>query len=249
MVLSLRQKLTVIPVLLYWPSIFVLTHIPMPRTILKNIHTSDKTLHYLAYLVLVFLLWFAISFDKKVNWRKAAVWWILFVVVWYGVFDEWLQSYVGRNADVMDFLANLAGALTGLILLSIFPFWPASLALTGAAIFVLMNLMDANLADFLPITNAAFHLSAYALFSLLWTRCMYDLLPIKAPQARWLVGVLALPIGFLLAMELFSAIANNGFRLQDVIISLIGIAAVVATIYLTALFRQRFTQKSSPGAT
>jgi hypothetical protein len=201
---------------------------------------SDKTLHYLAYFVLVFLLWFATSPERKVNWRKAAVWWILFVVVVYGVIDEWLQGYAGRSSDVLDFLANLAGAFTGLVLLSIFEFWPASLALTAAAIFVLTNFMRASLADQKPVINAAFHLCAYAFFSLVWTRCMYHLLPIKAPRAKWLIGALALPMGFLFGVELFSAVAGNGFRPLCVFISAVGIAAVVITIYLTALFRRPY---------
>ena len=242
MALSRRQKLTIISLLVYWPGIFVLAHIPIPRLVYKA-QVSDKGIHFLAYLILVFLLWFAISPSRKVEWRRATVWWILFVVVWYGVFDEWLQGYVGRNPDVMDFFADLAGALIGLVLLTIFPFWSASVAITGAVIFVLTNFMGPNLADLLPVTNAVFHLLAYAFFSLLWTRYMHHFLPIKAPEPKWLIGALALPVGFLLAVELFSALAGNGFRLTCVIISAIGIAAVVVIIYLIALFRRSFGRK------
>ena len=241
MALLRRQKLTIIPILVYWPAIFILTHIPISRAVLKHLHASDKTLHYLAYLVLVFLLWFAISPNRKVNWRRAAAWWVLFVMAGYGVVDEWLQGYVGRNPNIKDFLADLAGAMTGLILLSIFPFWPASLALTGGAIFILTNFMYANLADHLPVTNAAFHLFAYALFSLLWIRYMHYHFPIKAPHSRWLTGALAMPIAFLLAVELFSVVAGNDFRPLSVIISVAGISAVVTIVYLTASYRQSLT--------
>lgn len=243
----LRCKLTVIPLLLYWPAIFLLTHIPIPQMVIKNIRASDKTLHYLGYLILVFLMWFAISPEKKVSWCRAYTWWALFVMVVYGAVDEWLQGYVGRDADVMDFLANSAGVLTGLILLSIFPFWPASLVLTGAAIFVLTNFIQANITDQLPIINTIFHIFAYGLFSLLWVRYMHYLLPIRAPQPKWLIGALALPTGFLLAIELFSTVSSNNFRPQDVIVSAGGIVAIVATIFLTALFRRRATQRFPSG--
>ena len=245
MTLPLRQKLTIIPILFYWPTIFILTHIPIPRIILKNIQASDKTLHYLAYLTLAFLFWFAIGPDRKVNWRRAAAWWALCVMAGYGAIDEWLQSYVGRDPDAMDFLANLAGSFTGLVLLSIFPFWPASLMLTGAAIFVLTNFTHADPADQLPVINAVFYLCAYALFSLLWIRYSYQLFSIKTLQPKWLVAALAIPIGFLLGVELFSTIANGCFRPQNLLISLIGIGAVVVTVYLAALLRQNPTQKSS----
>ncbi len=244
MALARRQKAILISLLLYWPAIFILAHIPVPQ-FFHGAQVSDKTLHYIAYFVLVFLLWFAISPDRKVKWNRAAVWWVLFVVVCYGVLDEWLQGYVGRNADVRDFFADLAGALTGLVLLMIFSFWPAALAVTGATIFVLTNLMRGGLADVLPVTNAVFHLFVYGLFSLLWTGYIPYLLPIKAPEPKWLIGALSLPIGLLLAVELFSALAGNDFRLSHVIISVAGIAVVIIANCLVALFRRVSTQKLS----
>lgn len=247
MAFTLRQKLTVIPILVYWPAIFILTHIPLPPSLLRGIAASDKTLHFLGYLVLVFLLWFAVSAEAKVNWRRTVVWWVLLVMAVYGVLDEWLQGYVGRSPNIMDFLADLGGALTGLILLSIFPFWLASVALTAGVIFILTNFAQPNPGGMLAVTDAAFHLFAYGLFSLLWIRCMDHLLPIKAPEPKWLVGVLALPIGFLLAVELFSVVAGNGFRPLRVIISTVGIIGAVGDIFLIALFRQRFRGKSARG--
>ncbi len=248
MVLSRRQKLTIILLLLYWPGIFILTHMSQARmpSWVVQMRMSDKILHYLAYFVLVFLLWFAISPYKKVKWHRATAWWVLFVVVWYGVFDEWLQRYVGREPDVMDFFADLGGTLTGLILLTIFPFWSASLAVTGAIIFVLTNFIQANIANLPPVANAAFHLFAHGFFTILWIRYIYHFLPIKAPQPKWLIGASALPIGFLLAVELLSVVAGSGFRLSRVIISAVGIAVVVITIYLIALFRRGLTKKLSP---
>jgi VanZ family protein len=245
MALARRQKVVLISLLLYWPAIFILAHIPVPK-FFHGAQVSDKTLHYIAYFVLVFLLWFAVGPDRKVKWNSAAVWWVLLVVVCYGVLDEWLQGYVGRNADVMDFFADLAGALTVLILLTIFSFWPAALAATGAAIFVLANFMRGGLADVLPVTTAVFHLFVYGLFSLLWTGYLRDLLPIKAPEPGWLVGALSVPVGLLLAVELFSVLAGNDFRLSHVAVSATGIVVVIIAIYLVALFRRGSAQEPSP---
>ncbi len=244
MVLSHRQKLTIILLLLYWPGIFILAHMPIPRLVYKA-QVSDKSLHFLAYLILTFLLWFAISPTKKVNWRKASAWWVLLAVVWYGVVDEVLQYYVGRGPDVMDFFADLGGTLAGLILLTIFPFWSASLVITGATIFVLTNFTRANLADLVPITNAVFHLFAYGFFTMLWLRYIHLLLPIKAPKPKWMIAALALPVGFLLTVKLFSVIFGKDFGVKDVIISVAGIAAVVITTCLIALFRRGRTQRLS----
>ena len=248
MALSHRRKLITILLILYWPLIFVLSHIPIaniPPWVIQAA-TSDKALHYLAYLVLVFLLWFAISPDSKVNWRRQIVWWVLSAVIWYGALDEWLQGYVGRNPDIMDFLADLAGALTGLILLSIFPFWSASLALAGAVVFVFTIFMQANLADLMPVTNTIFHLSAYGLFTLLWIQCMHHYLPLKPPEFKWLAGAIIVPASFLSSVKLFVFVTDKGFRIQEIIVSLTAIVAVVVTVYIAALLRCCFNTKLSP---
>lgn len=248
MALSRRQKLTIISLLLYWPIIFILAHIPVPQLV-REAHVSDKSLHFLAYLVLVFLLWFAIRPDRTVNWRKAAIWWVLLVIAGYGVVDELLQSFVvGRSCDVMDFFANLIGVLTGLILFTFLTFWPALLVVTGIVIFVSANLTQANLADLLPVANVMlmFHLFAYGFFTMLWIQHIHHFLSLKAPKPQWLMVALALPTGFLLAVKLFSVISGKNFAAPDVIISAVGIATVVGITYLAALFRRRTTGKLPP---
>ncbi len=173
------------------------------------------------------------------NWRKATVWWLLAVIVWYGVLDEWLQGYVGRNADIMDFFADISGALTGLILLTIFPFWPASLAVTASVIFILTNISQANLADLLPITNAVFHFCAYAFFSLLWLRYIHHSLPVRPPQGRWLIGAITLPAGLLVLVEFFATLTGDEFNIARMAVSAGGVVIVVMGVYLVGLFRQR----------
>jgi len=245
MALSLRQKLTITSLVIYWPTIFYFAHIPIPRWVYEA-GVSDKSLHFLAYLLLVFLLWFAVCPGKRVNWRKAAVWWMLFVAVWYGVIDELLQGYVGRSCDIMDFFANLAGALTGLILFTFLTFWPAFLVVTGITVFLLTNLARASVADLLPVTSVVFYLFAYGFFTLLWIRYMHLFLSLKATQPRWLIVALVLPIAFLLTVKLFSVILGKNFSVRNVIISAAAIAVVAVTIFLTALLRRRFAQKLSP---
>lgn len=234
MTLSLRQKVTIILLVFYWPAFFILAHIPVPGLVRKA-GVSDKGLHFLAYLILVFLLWFAVSPDQKVVWRKAVLWWVFIVVTGYGVVDELLQGVTGRNCDVMDIVANIAGTFTGLILLSVFTFWPAALLVTGAVIFGITNITRANLAELVPVTNAMFHLFAYPIFSMLWICYMHLYLSIKPPKSKWLMAALAVPIGLLLTVKLFSVILGKGFGLREVIISVVGIAAVVVITYLIAL--------------
>jgi len=237
MALLSRQKLVLILLAVYWPALFILAHIPIPQFV-RQAGVSDKTLHFLAYLILVFLLWVTISRDKKVDWRRAVVWWVLLSVLGYGVVDELLQGCVGRSCDVRDFAADLAGVLAGLILLSFFTFWPAVLIVTGATIFGLTNVSRVNLANVLPVTNILLHLFGYAIFTLLWIQFIDLFLSPKPPKLRWLIIALALPTGFLSAVKLFSASAGKSSGLRDVILAAVGIVVVVSTFYLTTLFRQ-----------
>jgi len=240
MALSRQHKLIIISLVFYWAALFILAHIPIPQLVRKA-DVSDKGLHLLAYMILTFLLASAINPYKKVNWRKAAVWWVLLVIACYGIVDEVLQGYVaGRSSDIRDFFANLVGTLTGLVLLSVFTFWPACLVVTGVTIFGLTNIARANLADLLPGTNTAFHLFAYALFTLLWIRYMQGThLRFMASKLKWLIVASILPAGLLLAVKLGgSLILGRSFAITDVIVSAVGIAAVVATIFISGLIRR-----------
>jgi hypothetical protein len=219
---------------------------PIPELVYKA-RVSDKSLHFLAYLVLVFLLWFAVCPDRTVNWRKAGVWWILFVVVWYGVIDELLQGYVGRTCDVVDFLVDLAGTVAALILLTFVTFWPACLVVTSIVIFLLTNLARANLADLLPVTSAIFYLLAYGLLTAVWIQCMHLFLSLKVRQPKWLIGALGPPTAFLFTVKFFSAILERNFTLRSVILSAVGIAAVIAAAFLAVLLRPGSAQELSPG--
>jgi len=247
MTLSRQQKLIIILLLFYWPAIFILTHIPIPQVVYKA-HVSDKTIHFLAYFILIFLLWFAINPGRKVNWRKAAAWCILFVVVWYGVADEVLQGYVGRSCDVRDFIADLTGTLAGLILFSLLTFWPASLVVTGTTIFLLENLAKANLSDLVPIINTLFHLFAYSFFAILWGHYIHLYLAIKPPKYAWLALALAVPITFLFLVKLFSVISGSYFDTYNVIIAAAGIVIVVLAYYIIVLLRCSIAKKNNlPG--
>jgi len=244
MTLSHQQKISVCILVLYWPGLFVLAHIPIPHVV-QEADVSDKSLHFLAYLILTFLIWFTVRGDRKVKWRRAAPWLVLFVIIVYGILDEWLQSYVaGRSCDVRDFFMDLAGALAGLILLSFLTFWLAGLVVAATFIFGITNITRANLADLLPVTNAVFHLLAYAILTVLWIQCTHLFPAVKAPKAKWLILALAGPTGFLIIVKLFSVITGKDFALSDVIISFGAIAAVVTAFYLRALFHKTQGSKS-----
>ena len=240
MALSLQRKITTIVLALYWPTLFIFAHIPIPRVV-READVSDKSLHFLGYLVLVYLLWFAVRGNEKVNWRSLGPWWILAIMALYGVFDEWSQNYVaGRICDVQDFLADTVGTVGGLVLFSVFTFWPAGLLVTAIVIFGVTNVTRADLAHLMPVTSAAFHLFAYAVFTALWIQYIRRFPSVlRAPRggAKWLMAAAAGPVALLLIVKLFSVIAGRVFAVRDMLVSAGGIGVVVAVVYLTVLFR------------
>ena len=239
-----RRKLCIIPVLLYWPVLALLTSIPIPQLV-RRAGVSDKVLHFLAFLILFFLLWFAVSPAKKAKWGKPAVWWVFFIVVIYGAVNERLQLYVGRSADVRDFAANFLGAAGGLIFVTFISSWSAWLMLTGISIFLLKNITRVKLYDLIPQTDALFHLLAYAVFTLFWLCNLYHLWRLRAPSLKWLISAMVLPCSFLFAVEFYSVISGKGVVLRDIILSSAAIAVVVGATFLSGLIRQNVYQKAS----
>ncbi len=232
-----RHKYVLITLGFYWPAIFIATHVPIPL-LARRSGMSDKTMHFLAYFILVFFWWFAISPYKKVHWAKAKVWISLVIMVWYGVFDEWLQGRVGRSADVMDFFADLTGTVTGLLILTVFTFWPAGLIFSTILIFTIANLSKIDLLWELPFVNTGFHFLSYAMFTLIWIQYIYRYLPLAAnnlTQSKWLLVTLSVPILFLAAVKFSSIPLGKEVWLVDCVTAFVGIASAVLTSYFTCM--------------
>jgi len=232
---QLRKKLALISVIVYWPTIFFLTHIPMPKVV-HQANLSDKNLHFMAYFILVFLLWGAIKPYSKVSWRESPVWLLLALIVWYGVVDEWLQCYVdGRSADVRDFFSDLMGALASLGILSVLTFWQALLAMSAMTVFVLINSSQGDITQLLPITTAIIFPLLFAGFTGLTFFSSYTS---KIPNfstgngdSRWLPSTL-LPLGLLIIVKVGAILLHRHLATLDVIISGATIMVTAFSIWL-----------------
>lgn len=242
MALSHQRKITIVLLALYWPTLFVFAHIPIPQVV-REAEVSDKGLHFFAYLVLTYLVWYAIRGQKKVNWRGIGPWCILAGLAVYGVLDEWTQSFVaGRTCDARDFVADMAGTLVGLILCTVFAFWPAGLLVCAIVIFGLTNVTTANLGDLMPVTSGMYHLAAYAIFAAFWVQCIrHSRFGVRLPKIAPgdLVMAAAAPLALLLFVKVFSLMSGRAFGGRDMLISACGIGGVLAGVYLAPFFRRR----------
>ncbi len=75
---------------------------------------SDKVVHFASYAVLgAALAWAA---DARTV-RQVVLW--FGVATMFGAVDEWHQQFIpGRRTDVRDWIADTAGAVTGLLLMT-----------------------------------------------------------------------------------------------------------------------------------
>jgi len=104
-----RISLAVLAV--YWLALFASTHVPeVPHAIVTRI--SDKLLHGGGFAILAFLFVWAWSSRGRLAGRQWLV--VLAVLVLYGAADEVTQIPVGRNADPLDWLADVIGVIVGL---------------------------------------------------------------------------------------------------------------------------------------
>jgi VanZ family protein len=237
--LTRRQKITIAVLVLYWIVLAIVSHIPIPQLVYQA-QVSDKWLHYLAYLNLVFLLWFSARPDSKVSWHGWFVWLIFFATAASGGLDELTQPYFGRTCDIWDFVANTEGILAALVMFTFLAFWQALPAVLAITIFGLTNLAKADLSKLVPITDAIFHVLAYGGFTLVWAQFMNLYLSPRTTIVRLLLTV-GMPVGFLIVVKTGSILLGRHFALTDLLFAVLTIIAVAA---ITVIFRSRTIRAS-----
>ena len=233
-----RHKSILIALGIYWPLIFWLTHIPVPD-VARQSGMSDKTMHVLAYFVLTFLVWFAISPYEKARWNTKKIWMILAIVACYGAADEILQGRVGRSADVLDFFADLLGVVFALGVLSLLSFWPALLAASAVFVFVLSNLSNVLMLYPQYYLDTAFHYTAYTAFALIWIQHAERAPSLRLSGTPWLISSLLVPVGLLMLIEGSAPLFGRSISWIEVAAALFGITSAILISYLTVWLSRR----------
>ncbi len=117
--LERKKKLFVFtPLIIYWIILFIATSLPVQSV--PAIAISDKINHFLAYFILSVLLNLALIFQRKsiFFFNNAAAAAVIIASV-YGALDEIHQIFIpGRFAEVLDWLADTAGAVLGVLFIS-----------------------------------------------------------------------------------------------------------------------------------
>lgn len=233
MAMTRRRKVMILALALYWPTLFVLAHIPIPQVV-READMSDKGLHFLMYAILTFLLWSVIRPRVKVDWRRASGWLVLLAVLAYAVCDEGLQHFVaGRSADPKDLVADMSGAIATLAVFSVCSFWPAGAIISAMAIYMLPVLARKDLMSLLPVMTSVFYVGGYAFFTLLWMRCCYPLMRVRNNSyGRFLVSVSG-PLALLLVTKISAAVKQRPFETWDMVAATVGILGGVLAAHVS----------------
>jgi VanZ family protein len=102
----------------YWAVLFFGTHARLPPGAIAP--GMDKSIHFFAYAVLGGLLIAVHATRGLYTWATVFTCWL--ILVGYGVFDELTQILVNRQCELYDWLYDVAGAATGLLLVT-FAVW------------------------------------------------------------------------------------------------------------------------------
>jgi hypothetical protein len=233
-ILTGRQKKTIVISVFYLITLFTITHMPIPELVYQA-KVSDKWLHFLAYLNLTFLMWFSINPDMKANWRNWTTYLIFLAAVVLGATDELSQPFTGRTCDVFDFMADAEGILAGLVILAFLTFWPSLLVVWAISIFGIATLISADLSKMAPILDTVYHILAYGGFTLVWAR-LVNLYLLPRTLISQLLLIISLPLGMMLFVKVSSILLGRYFTITEMLCSA---GAILAIATATCLFKRK----------
>ncbi len=233
-----KHKIIIAVAIFYLITLFVSTHIPIPGLVYKA-GVSDKWLHFLAYMNLFFLMWYACLGSKKANWRRPAVWLIILAGLILGGIDELTQPYTGRTCDILDFIADVKGVAGGLIIVVFLSFWPSLLAVLAISIFGIAILVSADPSKLAPTLDTFYHIIAYSGFTLVWSKLIKVYLSPRTMLSRFLLTA-GLPLGLMFFVKASSIVMGRYFAGMEILISA---AAILAASAASCLFQRRKRQE------
>lgn len=114
-----RSKLALAVLCVYWPVIFVVSHIPK-KMVPAGWSVSGIGLHVLAYSVLTVLVFAAAGMVRQTSLRCGKTWALVGLISGYAAVDELLQlTSRGRNGRVIDWVVDTTACLVCVVLLAL----------------------------------------------------------------------------------------------------------------------------------
>jgi len=111
-----------LPVVVYMIIIFIASSLPEKKLPEIGFEMNDKIIHIGEYFLLYLLFFLSFSNIEKDNIISKNLFTFSFILtVFYGITDELHQALVpGRSADIFDIVADIFGALLGILFLKFY---------------------------------------------------------------------------------------------------------------------------------
>lgn len=111
-----RTALVRLALPLYWIALAIATHYPTVQ-IPGAFEWRDKIVHFATFGILAWLLWHFLTRTRPAT--STTIWRALAVLVPYATLDEYTQQFVRRNTELADWIANIAGIVTALLVMEL----------------------------------------------------------------------------------------------------------------------------------
>ena len=222
---------------IYWVALFIATHMPKIPNWVRSSSIPDYSLHYLAYFCLTFFIWNNLALNEKISWKKPKVWIIISFMVWYCAVDEWLQAYVGRTPQLRDYFADMAGVMSGLLIMTLCRFWMSSFLYIVLGSFTLSFSSKLSTMFNSVKLNSTFNFCVLALLTIVW---MQIITPYKSnfkSQIKWFFKAISAPLIYLTTLFAVNYFVHNkDIYIIDIIIGLAGMFSASLAGLLGGLF-------------
>jgi len=244
-----RRRLPVIILAVYWPAMFLMTHLSSVRVQQLQYRGHDVFLHGLAFLALTLLYWLARHGFKPPQLHSGRTYLTLLLLAGYAAVDEITQGLVeGRDSSIIDWLSDLGGCLVGLLLLIVCRRCLYWLIVYWLGFFLLRHWPHReSLFEILPHYFAQFAVAAltvaYMFLTLLWVRTLSPLPRFVMNKRILLLSVLVLPT-YAVFDQLLDKLTGRGLDAFILIASLLGI--LLALLAAAAFARHHLVADAGP---
>jgi len=230
-----EQKFFTIILIFYWAGIFIATHIPVPGWA-RQMGTSDKTMHFFAYMILAILLWLGRSFAKKANWKELRPWLLSAIVAVYGLLDELSQQFMNRSTDMSDFAANMLGLAVAMAIATVLSAYHIIMILITVCPLFAPGIVRSQLIPQDSIYEAAAYMVGFAIITAAWIKYLSSVFGLNLRKNNLLF--FAPPAGTIIIVKFYAQLTNKPFGSTAIISAF---ASIVLTLFIRRLMSKKGT--------
>lgn len=221
----IRHKVVFGLLLLYWPALFLMMHLSPGHIgrFMGSAANVDKVLHFFAYFLLTFLLWFSFSSSDRVNWKTLRPWLVMTAVVAYAVMDEFTQQLTGRSMEGLDLVSDIAGAVAAFVLMTVYGFMFASVIVVSAGVTLFFVLADRGIVMVDPLILNALLSGGFGFLTLVWSEFLRQNKGLAIGSAGWKGRVFVIPVLVLCFAGMISYSGGFGLDSGNFLMAVLGV--------------------------